>query len=58
MANDISLLVEQGARQALIGPNGAGKTTLVNLLTGVLAPTADGSSSTESTLPMNRSIAG
>ncbi|MGC1404860.1 MAG: ABC transporter ATP-binding protein [Thermodesulfobacteriota bacterium] len=40
VANDISLLVEQGARQALIGPNGAGKTTLVNLLTGVLAPTA------------------
>jgi branched-chain amino acid transport system ATP-binding protein len=29
-----------GARHALIGPNGAGKTTFVNLLTGVLAPTA------------------
>ena len=40
VANDISLLIEQGARQALIGPNGAGKTTLVNLLTGVLTPTA------------------
>src|SRR5213078_4326306 len=25
---------------ALIGPNGAGKTTFVNLLTGVLPPTA------------------
>ena len=40
VANDISLSIEQGARQALIGPNGAGKTTLVNLLTGVLSPTA------------------
>ena len=38
VANEISLKVEQGARQALIGPNGAGKTTLVNLLTGALAP--------------------
>ena len=27
-------------RRALIGPNGAGKTTLINLLTGVLEPTA------------------
>ncbi len=40
VAHDISLTVEQGARQALIGPNGAGKTTLVNLLTGVLRPDA------------------
>src|SRR4051812_49058135 len=38
--NDVSLSVEKGARHALIGPNGAGKTTLVNLLTGVLEPTA------------------
>jgi branched-chain amino acid transport system ATP-binding protein len=38
--NDVSLAIERGARHALIGPNGAGKTTLVNLLTGVLAPTA------------------
>jgi len=29
-----------GARHALIGPNGAGKTTFINLLTGVLTPTA------------------
>ena len=38
--DDVSFAVEPGARQALIGPNGAGKTTLINLLTGVLTPTA------------------
>jgi branched-chain amino acid transport system ATP-binding protein len=37
---DLSLTVDQGARHALIGPNGAGKTTVVNLLTGVLRPSA------------------
>src|SRR5690606_17654531 len=38
--DDVSLTLQRGARHALIGPNGAGKTTLVNLLTGVLQPTA------------------
>ncbi|NKI97299.1 ABC transporter ATP-binding protein [Rhizobacter sp. SG703] len=37
---DVSLTIERGARHALIGPNGAGKTTLINLLTGVLVPSA------------------
>jgi branched-chain amino acid transport system ATP-binding protein len=38
--NNVSLAIEQGSRCALIGPNGAGKTTLINLLTGVLQPSA------------------
>ena len=38
--NQVSLDLKKGARHALIGPNGAGKTTLINLLTGVLQPTA------------------
>lgn len=38
--NDVTLHLQKGARHALIGPNGAGKTTLINLLTGVLQPTA------------------
>jgi branched-chain amino acid transport system ATP-binding protein len=38
--DDVSFTLERGARHALIGPNGAGKTTFVNLLTGVLKPTA------------------
>src|SRR6201997_4617625 len=40
VTRDLSPKVEQGARHALIGPNGAGKTTVINLLTGVLRPTA------------------
>jgi branched-chain amino acid transport system ATP-binding protein len=37
---DVTFQLNVGARHALIGPNGAGKTTLINLLTGLLQPTA------------------
>ena len=54
---DVNLELAPGARHALIGPNGAGKTTLVNLLSGMLAPSAgtitlDGSDITR--LPAHR----
>jgi len=40
VTRDLSLKIATGARHALIGPNGAGKTTVINLLTGVLDPSA------------------
>ena len=40
VARQIDFRLEAGARHALIGPNGAGKSTFVNLLSGLLAPTA------------------
>jgi branched-chain amino acid transport system ATP-binding protein len=38
--NDVSFEVMQGEILGVIGPNGAGKTTLVNLISGVIRPTA------------------
>jgi branched-chain amino acid transport system ATP-binding protein len=38
--DDVTLQLWPGEIVGLIGPNGAGKTTLVNLMTGVLRPTA------------------
>ena len=40
VARTIDLALEPGARHALIGPNGAGKTTLVNIISGLLKPSA------------------
>ncbi|HKT18904.1 MAG TPA: ABC transporter ATP-binding protein [Stellaceae bacterium] len=40
VAREVSLTLEAGARHALIGPNGAGKTTLVNMISGLLRPSA------------------
>jgi branched-chain amino acid transport system ATP-binding protein len=37
---DISMAVHEGELVSVVGPNGAGKTTLVNLLTGLLEPSA------------------
>jgi branched-chain amino acid transport system ATP-binding protein len=36
----VSLAVEPGQVVSIIGPNGAGKSTLINVLTGLLHPTA------------------
>src|SRR5262249_10296786 len=36
----VTLLVEPGQFVAIIGPNGAGKSTLINVLTGLLTPSA------------------
>lgn len=38
--DDVTLELHRGEIVGLIGPNGSGKTTLVNVITGVLAPTA------------------
>lgn len=36
----VNLMVEQGEFFGLLGPNGAGKSTLINILAGLLKPTA------------------
>jgi ABC-2 type transport system ATP-binding protein len=38
--NDISFSVEEGEIFGFLGPNGAGKTTLIQLLLGLMTPTA------------------
>jgi len=38
--DDVSFVVEPGTIHGLIGPNGAGKTTLINILSGLLRPSA------------------
>jgi ABC-2 type transport system ATP-binding protein len=36
----IDLTIEQGEFFALLGPNGAGKSTLINILAGLISPSA------------------
>jgi ABC-2 type transport system ATP-binding protein len=38
--DDVSFTVKRGEILGLLGPNGAGKTTTINMVLGVLAPTA------------------
>ena len=37
---DINLDIEKGEIFALLGPNGAGKTTLINIICGIVTPSA------------------
>jgi branched-chain amino acid transport system ATP-binding protein len=36
----VSLSIAEGELVSIVGPNGAGKTTFVNVITGLLKPTA------------------
>jgi len=38
--DDVSISLQEGELVSIVGPNGAGKTTLVNVLTGLLKPSA------------------
>jgi branched-chain amino acid transport system ATP-binding protein len=38
--DDVTLAISEGELVSIVGPNGAGKTTLVNVLTGLIKPTA------------------
>jgi ABC-2 type transport system ATP-binding protein len=38
--NDVTLDIQKGEIFALLGPNGAGKTTLINIVCGIVTPTA------------------
>src|SRR5258708_37608429 len=37
---DIDLTIQRGEIFALLGPNGAGKTTLINIICGIVTPSA------------------
>ena len=54
---DVSFDVRPGEIVGLVGPNGAGKTTIINMILGVLEPTAGGISITSLDLVAKRSQA-
>lgn len=39
-AKDVTLKIQEGDFMALVGPSGSGKTTILNLIAGLLLPTA------------------
>ena len=38
--DDLSVSLHEGEALGVVGPNGAGKTTIINLVSGLLAPSA------------------
>ena len=52
--HDVTMILGSGEVHGLIGPNGAGKSTLVNLISGLLNPTAGTMSLTRSGLWMTK----
>jgi len=42
IVNNINLTLNKGDLVAFLGPNGAGKSTTINMLTGIITPTAGG----------------
>jgi ABC-2 type transport system ATP-binding protein len=55
--DDLSFDVRRGEIVGLLGPNGAGKTTTINMVLGVLAPTAGSIQIGQVDLARNRSLA-
>ncbi len=47
--DEVSFQVQHGEIVGLLGPNGAGKTTTINMVLGILQPSAGGSRSRVST---------
>ncbi len=55
--DDVSFTVKRGEIVGLLGPNGAGKTTTINMVLGVLEPTAGHVAIDEIDIAKNRALA-